>query len=209
VAGSADNVPRVEAFDPSKKSHRKMADDFGFETTRAQAEAAGYTWTEEDEAAAHQAAADEAARANDPTRGERVGAHAKAARTRAGRAVQASGITTPVSSASTGLRGMLTGNNAGGTMAGFLFGFGAYCVALNFIRYGPKGAVGWLTAKFVNEPYDPSTGQTTTTSAVTALNASTSTSSSTPATSSASSTQDTQPLPATSPPMAPAQAVLL
>lgn len=167
MAGSADNAPRVDTLDLSKRSHKKLFEEDSYESNRAAAEAAGYTWTKEDEAAAHQAAEDERtggsrdSSGNGP--GRRPGPMARAAR--------ATGVTTPVSSGGRGLKAMMTGNNAGGTMAGFLFGFGAYCVALNFLRYGPKGAVGWLTAKFVNEPYNPTTGATATTSTPTALNA--------------------------------------
>lgn len=162
MAGSADNRTRIEPLDPSKASHKRMMDEGAFESNRKAAEDAGYTWTEDDERQAHEAAADELA--NDPTRQK------AAPRPSRSRSTNPGGFATPVASGTKGVRGMLTGKNSGGTAAGFLFGFAAYCVGLNFLRYGEKGAVGWLTAKFVNEPYDPATGKTSTTSAVTSLN---------------------------------------
>lgn len=183
MAGSADNRTRIEPLDPSKASHKRMMDEAAFESNRKAAEDAGYAWTEDDERQAHEAAADELA--NDPTRQK------AAPRPSRSRSTNPGGFATPVASGTKGVRGMLTGKNSGGTAAGFLFGFAAYCVGLNFLRYGEKGAVGWLTAKFVNEPYNPSTGKTSTTSAVTSLNGkapATTTSTTSPATTAQTST---------------------
>ncbi|KAB2809297.1 hypothetical protein F9L07_19855 [Pimelobacter simplex] len=38
----------------------------------------------------------------------------------------------------------------GGDLAGFFGGLLAYTLALNYLRYGPQGVKGWLSAKFFN-----------------------------------------------------------
>lgn len=43
---------------------------------------------------------------------------------------------------------------SGGDLGGFLLGLGAYCLFLNYLRYGPVGVKGWLLAKFINSPLD-------------------------------------------------------
>lgn len=39
-----------------------------------------------------------------------------------------------------------------GDVAGFGFGLVLYVLALNYLRYGPAGVKGWLSAKFLNQP---------------------------------------------------------
>lgn len=36
--------------------------------------------------------------------------------------------------------------------SGFAFGLVAYCLFINYLRYGPAGVRGWIAAKFVNKP---------------------------------------------------------
>lgn len=41
---------------------------------------------------------------------------------------------------------------------GFAAGLALYTVAIIYIRYGPEGWIGWLKAKFLNQPIDPAGG---------------------------------------------------
>lgn len=46
----------------------------------------------------------------------------------------------------------IASGHAGGTAAGTALGFLTLALGLNVLRYGPKGIVYWLKAKFLNEP---------------------------------------------------------
>lgn len=39
--------------------------------------------------------------------------------------------------------------------SGFLFGLLLYVLGLNYVRHGPDGVKGWLSAKFLNKPWTP------------------------------------------------------
>lgn len=43
---------------------------------------------------------------------------------------------------------------------GFLAGLALYTVVIIYIRYGPSGWTGWLSAKFLNRPIDSADGST-------------------------------------------------
>lgn len=146
------------------------------ESTRAQAEEHGGSWTDDDEAEAnrqYQQYLDDEHPSSGSGSKRSSNRRGKGSRPRRAALGSSLGVpqamTSPASTATGSLGSMLKGNSGGASVAGFLLGFGLYAVGLNYLKYGPAGARGWFAAKFFNEPFDPTTGKSVVSATNTAL----------------------------------------
>lgn len=108
----------------------------------------------EDKAKAEAKAKADKEKADAKAEADRQAAHA------AQRHQEASSLSSGVSEAASGLKGLMTGKGAG-TIAGTVFGLILFAMGEALLNGGPREVAGWLGAKFINKPYKAPKAKTT------------------------------------------------